>query len=87
MDKLDTGIQDRRLLLHWLASRQTSFLAPDDDSSDDEDKGPSDHALPHGERQCAGFNGRPNKYADTCYCWWVGATIMVRIQSRSAHLS
>jgi prenyltransferase beta subunit len=26
---------------------------------------------------CAGFNGRCNKYADTCYSFWNGATLMV----------
>ena len=24
-----------------------------------------------------GFNGRPNKIADTCYAWWVGASLKV----------
>lgn len=24
-----------------------------------------------------GFNGRWNKKADTCYCWWVGGTLAV----------
>lgn len=27
---------------------------------------------------CAGFNGRCNKVADTCYSFWNGATLMVR---------
>jgi geranylgeranyl transferase type-1 subunit beta len=26
---------------------------------------------------CAGFNGRCNKYADTCYSFWNGATLVV----------
>lgn len=26
----------------------------------------------------AGFNGRCNKVADTCYTWWVGGTLSVR---------
>lgn len=26
---------------------------------------------------CAGFNGRCNKVADTCYSFWNGATLMV----------
>ena len=26
----------------------------------------------------AGFNGRCNKVADTCYSWWVGGTLSVR---------
>lgn len=27
--------------------------------------------------QYVGFNGRCNKIADTCYCWWVGGTLSV----------
>lgn len=29
---------------------------------------------------CAGFNGRCNKVADTCYSFWNGATLMVSIK-------
>lgn len=29
--------------------------------------------------QCAGFNGRTNKYADTCYSFWNTATLAVRL--------
>ena len=28
-------------------------------------------------RQQTGFNGRPNKPVDTCYSFWVGATLEV----------
>ena len=28
-------------------------------------------------RQISGFQGRPNKPADTCYSFWVGATLEV----------
>ena len=28
--------------------------------------------------QWAGFNGRYNKVADTCYSWWVGGSLAVR---------
>lgn len=31
---------------------------------------------------CAGFNGRCNKVADTCYSFWNGATLMVRNLTR-----
>ena len=30
-----------------------------------------------GESACAGFNGRCNKVADTCYSWWVGGSLGV----------
>lgn len=29
-------------------------------------------------RQVSGFHGRPNKPVDTCYSFWVGATLMVQ---------
>lgn len=29
------------------------------------------------ELQWAGFNGRCNKVADTCYSWWVGGSLAV----------
>lgn len=32
---------------------------------------------------CAGFNGRCNKFADTCYSFWNGATLMVRVALKS----
>jgi geranylgeranyl transferase type-1 subunit beta len=28
--------------------------------------------------RCAGFNGRPNKIADTCYCFWNTGALVVR---------
>lgn len=30
------------------------------------------------QQEWAGFNGRPNKLADTCYVFWVGASLKVR---------
>jgi geranylgeranyl transferase type-1 subunit beta len=27
------------------------------------------------QRQNEGFNGRPNKPDDSCYSWWIGATL------------
>lgn len=30
-------------------------------------------------RQESGFQGRPNKPVDTCYSFWVGATLQVQI--------
>lgn len=32
----------------------------------------------HFELQWAGFNGRLNKIADSCYTWWVFSTLSVR---------
>lgn len=33
----------------------------------------------------AGFNGRLNKLADTCYCFWVTGTLGVSIFSNARH--
>lgn len=32
-------------------------------------------------RQCQGLHGRPNKPDDTCYSFWVGASLKVRINN------
>lgn len=29
------------------------------------------------DRQSTGFQGRPNKQPDTCYCFWIGASLDV----------
>jgi geranylgeranyl transferase type-1 subunit beta len=29
------------------------------------------------DRQSTGFQGRPNKQPDTCYCFWIGASLEV----------
>lgn len=34
-------------------------------------------------RQQSGFHGRPNKPVDTCYSFWVGATLEVRSHPRA----
>lgn len=53
--------------IHWLVSRQVDYSAPvyvdlpSYPSWNVEDKG--------------GFNGRDNKFADTCYSWWCTASL------------
>ncbi|KAG5205294.1 Geranylgeranyl transferase beta subunit [Trichophyton interdigitale] len=36
---------------------------------------PSLEAVSPSASLCAGFNGRPNKIADTCYCFWVTGSL------------
>jgi geranylgeranyl transferase type-1 subunit beta len=71
-------------LVHWLASRQFIYLAPsaaDDGESDEDDA--VNFALPKSlanlsleeNQRFVGVNGRCNKAADTCYSWWVGASL------------
>lgn len=33
-----------------------------------------------GECPHVGYNGRWNKKADTCYCWWTGGTLEVSVE-------
>ncbi|KAJ5789389.1 uncharacterized protein N7518_006400 [Penicillium psychrosexuale] len=78
-------------LVTWLASRQTAQLEEPEEDEDYEqlevtETGSIDdrvRRLPNIEPlgadtiPCAGFNGRCNKYADTCYSFWNGATLMM----------
>lgn len=34
-------------------------------------------------RQTTGFAGRPNKDADACYCFWIGAALTVSVPAGS----
>ncbi|KAK8202926.1 geranylgeranyl transferase-like protein type i beta subunit [Phyllosticta capitalensis] len=82
-------LADPELTVRWLVARQTSRIE-EDDSFDVEDAPiapsmvklqslPSSEELEglssHPELPWAGFNGRCNKIADTCYAWWVGASL------------
>lgn len=66
------GLTDVDHTTRWLLSRQTALL--EDDEEDDDVVVEVDHEL-----QWAGFNGRPNKIADTCYSWWVCGSLAVSI--------
>jgi geranylgeranyl transferase type-1 subunit beta len=81
LERLQLGIRDIPKLTHWLVSRQFAYIEPTAKSDEDEDDNgyadPPDLsvlALDDNIRQ-AGFNGRCNKAPDTCYCWWVGASL------------
>jgi geranylgeranyl transferase type-1 subunit beta len=72
-------------LIHWLSSRQFVYIAPSpaDDGNSDEDDAvnftlpTSLSSLTLAENQrFVGVNGRCNKAADTCYSWWVGASLV-----------
>ncbi|CAM1511995.1 Fc.00g095080.m01.CDS01 [Cosmosporella sp. VM-42] len=79
-EAIQNGIPDRQGLLRFLAYRQFAYLKQeeDDDEIDDEENflesTLGDLSLGDG---CVhvGWNGRWNKKADTCYCWWVGGTL------------
>ncbi|KAK2748262.1 hypothetical protein FQN57_000920 [Myotisia sp. PD_48] len=84
------GTTNYDTLIRWLVSRQTDYIEDESDDSEGEDQAqPQEHshmsyenalsALPILEGipagYCAGFNGRTNKMADTCYCFWVSGTL------------
>ncbi|KAK3384913.1 terpenoid cyclases/protein prenyltransferase alpha-alpha toroid [Podospora didyma] len=81
---LHSRIRDMPGLIHWLASRQFVYLKPKERAETfDEDDDPVNYLLPEELSDLTldenirhvGFNGRSNKVADTCYCWWVGAAL------------
>ncbi|KAJ5385280.1 Terpenoid cyclases/protein prenyltransferase alpha-alpha toroid [Penicillium concentricum] len=88
---LSAGSDQFEALITWLASRQTTQLEEPHEDEDDEqlevaETGSLDdrvRGLPNVQPieadtiSCAGFNGRCNKYADTCYSFWNGATLMM----------
>ncbi|PHH92171.1 hypothetical protein CDD83_8557 [Cordyceps sp. RAO-2017] len=73
------GVADCAALISFLARRQFEYLAQQEEEDDGEgenliEPGPGQ---PSSSPDCshAGYNGRWNKKADTCYCWWVAATL------------
>ncbi|KAF4760750.1 hypothetical protein N7455_002973 [Penicillium solitum] len=88
---LSAGSDQFEALITWLASRQTAQLEEPEEDEDDEQveatetgslndrvRGlPNVQPLEPDTISCAGFNGRCNKYADTCYSFWNGATLMM----------
>jgi geranylgeranyl transferase type-1 subunit beta len=79
---------DVPLLLRFLVSRQFAYQDPAADSTgDDEDDGnfPQPRILSRESAAAAGspcaefvgLNGRCNKVADTCYCWWVSGALAI----------
>jgi len=85
-----TGLTNLPGTIRWLLSRELAY-SEGDKAGDDENPLPAPmkwHGLEHAvvpslaglsleETQFVGFNGRINKLADTCYCYWVGATLHV----------
>lgn len=87
-EALQRGVPDREGLLHFLASRPFAYLVKEEEEDEVEENFLESKA---GELDLGhiGFNGRWNKKADTCYCWWVGGTLAVsfpRLLDRSYFL-
>jgi geranylgeranyl transferase type-1 subunit beta len=83
---LERGIPSRPALVAWLTSRPFAYVPPssaegggNDEDEEDEDNfaqpaALSAAALPAADAT-AGYNGRCNKVADTCYAWWVAGAL------------
>lgn len=76
------GVPDRKGLIHFLVSRQFRYLAKQEDDESDKESENYIQAQLGGlslDDGCGhvGYNGRWNKKADTCYCWWVAGTLAV----------
>ncbi len=75
------GVADRAALLKFLAGRQFAYQARDEDEASDDEENFIEAKMEslNLEEGCryGGFNGRWNKKADTCYCWWVAGTLAV----------
>jgi geranylgeranyl transferase type-1 subunit beta len=94
--RLDVGAN-----IDWMLQRQTSWVieADDDEEEDEADGDTNEKADVNGAVQeaeaplSAGFNGRPSKMADTCYCFWntgalaiFDASEVVDVESLRAYL-
>lgn len=75
---LNQGIPNREGLLQFLASRQFAYLAKEEEE-DEVEENFLESKLGETNYGHVGFNGRWNKKADTCYCWWVGGTLSVSL--------
>jgi geranylgeranyl transferase type-1 subunit beta len=75
---LQAGVPDIPALAHWLVMRQFAYLEEDEEDDEgapaptaQETPIPDMASLSVEDFTIAGFSGRPNKMADTCYVWWV----------------
>ena len=88
------GLTNIPATIRWLVSRQVGYPESEDEVDVETDHKPSqvklagvygDKPLVPGlsleEAQFVGFNGRCNKLADTCYSFWVTASLDVSLPS------
>ncbi|TLD14682.1 hypothetical protein PspLS_10969 [Pyricularia sp. CBS 133598] len=76
-------------ILHFLASRQFEYTDVASDEDEDEENffhpdSLSRLSITDEYPPFVGFNGRVNKVADTCYCWWVCGTADILRQMHSS---
>ena len=71
-------------MIRFLVSRQFAFVEQEDDDDADEDPETANFAQPslaalslEDSITHIGFNGRCNKAADTCYCWYASGALSI----------
>ncbi|KAB8302831.1 hypothetical protein EYC80_006172 [Monilinia laxa] len=70
------GLTNLPETIRWLALRQTSYHEEAEENENGQEEVASDHHfVPNVDSTFVGFNGRCNKRVDTCYCFWVGASL------------
>ena len=78
------GLTDIARTTRWLVSRQMSYQEEESDDEDDAEEGKEDPPAslepPPETEDFVGFNGRCNKMVDTCYAFWVGASLDVSLE-------
>ncbi|KAM0323720.1 hypothetical protein ACHAQA_008657 [Verticillium albo-atrum] len=88
-EALRKGVLDREGLIRFLVHRQFAYLERQEQDAEQNDPDVANFALPRTladlsldeNKHFVGFNGRCNKVADTCYCWWVGGTLAMLSQT------
>ncbi|KJZ80073.1 hypothetical protein HIM_00787 [Hirsutella minnesotensis 3608] len=69
---------DKRTLLSFLANRPFQYLASEEAGEEADEENflePGLGGSPAEGPAYIGYNGRWNKKADTCYCWWVAGAL------------
>jgi len=76
-DAVRTAFPDSSSIIHWLVSRQFAYVEPDEDDDADTPNFTFSSLSMTDSTPCVAFNGRCNKVADTCYCWWVSGALSI----------
>lgn len=92
-DTAAPGLTNMSETIRWLVSRQIGYQNEEEDETEVKAAAPpvlagvvyEDKFMVPGltlqDEEFVGFNGRCNKNADTCYAYWVTASLDVRISS------
>lgn len=76
-DVMRAAFPDMSSLIYWLVSRQFTYVDPDEEDDQDTSNFTFSSLSISDHTSCVAFNGRCNKVADTCYCWWVSGSLAI----------